>query len=54
MPLFGSDVEAEESHAASSKSKDRKKKKQKLKHLPMFATADDYAHLLGGSDDDEE
>ncbi|KAK4052920.1 RNA-binding ribosome biosynthesis protein mak21 [Microbotryomycetes sp. JL221] len=27
-------------------------KKQKLKHMPMFASAEDYAHLLGGSDDE--
>ncbi|KAM0793697.1 hypothetical protein ACM66B_001122 [Microbotryomycetes sp. NB124-2] len=29
-------------------------KKRKLKHLPVFASADDYAHLLGGDDDDDE
>lgn len=57
MPLFigdpgdqgeGSDVERKQ----ASKSQERRKKKQKLNSLPMFATAEDYAHLLGGEDDD--
>lgn len=30
----------------------KKKKKRKLKHLPTFASADDYAKLLGGDDAD--
>ncbi|KAK7193341.1 hypothetical protein DPSP01_010995 [Paraphaeosphaeria sporulosa] len=37
--------------AAKSKEKDKKKaKKRKLKHLPTFASADDYAKLLAGDD----
>ncbi|KAF2866690.1 CBF/Mak21 family-domain-containing protein [Massariosphaeria phaeospora] len=29
-------------------------KKRKLKHLPTFASAEDYAKLIGGDDDDSE
>ncbi|KAK4050449.1 RNA-binding ribosome biosynthesis protein mak21 [Microbotryomycetes sp. JL201] len=29
-------------------------KKRKLKHLPVFASADDYAHLLEGGDDEDD
>ena len=55
MPLFGGDMgEGSDGSdtVARTKSQDRKRKKQKLKHLPMFGTAEDYAHLLGASDDD--
>ncbi|KAI9804269.1 MAG: hypothetical protein M1833_007076 [Piccolia ochrophora] len=38
--------------AEASVSKDRKSKRRKLKHLPTFASAEDYAQMLG--DDDEE
>jgi ribosome biogenesis protein MAK21 len=54
MPMFGEDDDDEEEGAKGSKSKDRKSKKRKLNKLPMFATADDYAHLLGGSDDEDD
>ncbi|KAI9829802.1 MAG: hypothetical protein M1826_005379 [Phylliscum demangeonii] len=30
----------------------RSSKRRKLKHLPTFASADDYAHMLGGEDED--
>lgn len=62
MPMFDdlagedSDQDEEESAArASKRSKkdERKNKKRKLKHMPMFATAEDYAHLLGNSDDED-
>jgi ribosome biogenesis protein MAK21 len=32
--------------------KQKGRKKQKLKHLPLFASVDDYAKLLGGDDND--
>ncbi len=36
------------------KQADKKKRKKSMQNLPTFASADDYAHLLGGEDDDEE
>ena len=54
MPMFAqgrSDGEDEPTAKKGSK-EERKQKKRKLKHLPMFATADDYAHLMGDSDED--
>lgn len=42
--------ESDEEEAAGEK---KDNKKRKLKHLPTFASADDYAHLLGGSDDED-
>ncbi|KAK3077438.1 hypothetical protein LTS18_010267, partial [Coniosporium uncinatum] len=33
---------------------EERKKKRKLKHLPTFASAEDYAKLLGQDDDDED
>lgn len=50
------DTDVEEPGPSASKSskdkdKDKKKaKKRKLKHLPTFASADDYAKLIGGDD----
>lgn len=44
------DDEDDEDAAASKKSN----KKRKLKHLPTFASADDYAHLLGADDEDDD
>ena len=35
-----------------SKNQEKKEKKRKLKHLPTFASVEDYAKMLG--DDDEE
>jgi len=54
VPLFDDEdeVEMRTTGGISSKAEDRKSKKRKLKHLPTFATADDYAHLLGASDDE--
>ncbi|GAA5873070.1 hypothetical protein JCM3774_000328 [Rhodotorula dairenensis] len=46
------DVGGAEGKGGDGKDGDRKKKR-KLKHLPTFASADDYAHLLGGSDDED-
>lgn len=62
VPVFGDDdnEEEEDDDAAPVKGKggrtsgaDNKNKKRKLKHMPTFATAEDYAHLLGDSDDEE-
>lgn len=36
------------------KQADKKKRKKSMQNLPTFATAADYAHLLGGDDDDDE
>lgn len=49
--MLGSDNEADQSGAAKDDS--RKRKKRKLKHLPLFGSAEDYAKLLGGSDDED-
>ena len=50
-----SDMEAageeEEEEKEEEKPKDSGKKKRKLKHLPTFASADDYAALLDQEDD---
>lgn len=51
IPLYGSDDEPEAKKIETSNPS--KNKKRKLKHLPLFATADDYAKLLGGSDDED-
>lgn len=61
MPMFlgggdDSDEEVEEptkGKKKGSKKEDRKNKKRKLSSMPVFATADDYAHLLGDSDEDD-
>ncbi|GAA5961282.1 hypothetical protein JCM3765_002898 [Sporobolomyces pararoseus] len=53
IPLYGSDDDDEEEAEAKSSKAGNKNKKRKLKHLPLFATADDYAKLLGGSDDED-
>ncbi|SCV68633.1 BQ2448_754 [Microbotryum intermedium] len=53
--LIGSDEDAPELLPPPSKKQkkdERKLKRQKVKNMPMFATAEDYAHLLGDSDDD--
>jgi ribosome biogenesis protein MAK21 len=43
--------EAAPSKSANATERDnRKAKKRKLKNLPTFASADDYAKLLGGDD----
>ncbi|GAC98806.1 hypothetical protein PHSY_006401 [Pseudozyma hubeiensis SY62] len=53
-----SDSEEDDDDAAdtkrSRKAKDKKKRKKSMANLPTFASAEDYAHLLGGDDDDEE
>ncbi|GAA5841724.1 hypothetical protein JCM11251_007066 [Rhodosporidiobolus azoricus] len=58
--VFGSDDDVPLGEAAEDevdseeeRREAKKAKKRKLKHLPTFASADDYAHLLGGSDDEE-
>lgn len=48
MEAFG---EEEEEEKEQEKPKDNGKKKRKLKHLPTFASADDYAALLDQEDD---
>ncbi|KAG9678327.1 CBF-domain-containing protein, partial [Aureobasidium melanogenum] len=44
--------ETEEKDEKKDKSDEKKKKKRKLKHLPTFASMDDYAKLLGADDED--
>lgn len=46
MPMFGDEEEKD--------TKGRSKKKRKLGALPMFASADDYKHLLGGDSDGDD
>ena len=58
MPMFAGDggdegQGSEADEKATSKSQERRKKKRKLNSLPMFATAEDYAHLLGDDDGDD-
>jgi ribosome biogenesis protein MAK21 len=45
--------ETEEKDEKKEKSDEKKKKKRKLKHLPTFASMDDYAKLLGADDDED-
>ncbi|GAA5854114.1 hypothetical protein JCM9279_002836 [Rhodotorula babjevae] len=49
----GSDDDDDEA-AADAASAKKPSKKRKLKHLPTFASASDYAHLLGGDDEDDD
>lgn len=53
--LLGGDESQEEFSEAARKqaNKEKSNKRRKLKHLPTFATAEDYAALLGRSDDEE-
>ncbi|GAA6064635.1 hypothetical protein JCM10212_003360 [Sporobolomyces blumeae] len=57
VPLYGGDSSNDEEEVDRQKKKqkkdDKKDKKKKLKQLPLFATADDYAKLIGGSDDED-
>ncbi|ORY90226.1 CBF/Mak21 family-domain-containing protein [Leucosporidium creatinivorum] len=59
MPMFldGDKDDEDEDDGKKKKGKgknaDRKAKKRKLNSMPTFATAEDYAHLLGDSDDDD-
>ncbi|SNX83592.1 related to MAK21 - protein required for 60S ribosomal subunit biogenesis [Melanopsichium pennsylvanicum] len=49
------DEEEQESEGDAKKRKkqnDKKKRKKSMQNLPTFASADDYAHLLGGDDDE--
>ncbi|TKY87754.1 hypothetical protein EX895_003335 [Sporisorium graminicola] len=51
-----SDSEDEDDSADAKKrrkSKDKKKRKQSMQNLPTFASAEDYAHLLGGDEDED-
>jgi ribosome biogenesis protein MAK21 len=43
----------DDSDGDDDKKGDKKKKKRKLKHLPTFASAEDYAKLIGDDDDSE-
>ncbi|KAF2003343.1 CBF-domain-containing protein [Amniculicola lignicola CBS 123094] len=53
------DTDAEDDNEADAKTQkqkereERKKKKRKLKHLPTFASAEDYAKLLGGDEESD-
>lgn len=51
LRIGGSEPEASDAEDKSSKPKANKRRK--LKHLPTFATAEDYAALLGASDDEQ-
>lgn len=46
--VLGGEDEAEQ----GPKTTNPQRKKRKLKHLPLFGTAEDYAKLLGDSDDE--
>ncbi|KAI5274240.1 CBF-domain-containing protein [Aureobasidium subglaciale] len=48
----GLDDDVAEKSEKKDEADSKKKKKRKLKHLPTFASADDYAKLLGGDDED--
>ncbi|GAA6007955.1 hypothetical protein JCM10207_006979 [Rhodosporidiobolus poonsookiae] len=49
----GSSDEEKEEEEEEERKRREKAKRRKVKHLPTFASAEDYAHLLGGSDDEE-
>ncbi|EEP81093.1 conserved hypothetical protein [Uncinocarpus reesii 1704] len=48
---FDMDIDAEEGEKTVEKRPSRKEKRRKLKHLPTFASVDDYAALLGQESD---
>ncbi|GAA5981184.1 hypothetical protein JCM11641_003139 [Rhodosporidiobolus odoratus] len=48
------DEDQDEEDERERRKEERKSKRRKVKHLPTFASAEDYAHLLGGSDDEEQ
>lgn len=50
----GSDDDDDGEAPADAASAKKSNKKRKLKHLPTFASASDYAHLLGGDDEDDD
>lgn len=50
----GHDEEDTPSDKKGKKQKENKKRKQAMQNMPTFASADDYAHLLGSDDDDDE
>ncbi|CBQ70989.1 related to MAK21-protein required for 60S ribosomal subunit biogenesis [Sporisorium reilianum SRZ2] len=47
------DSEDDADSSKRRKSKDKKKRKQSMQSLPTFASAEDYAHLLAGDDDED-
>lgn len=49
----GRDDESESEEEAPAAPKKKKSAKQKLKDLPVFASAEDYAQYLGSSDDED-
>jgi ribosome biogenesis protein MAK21 len=49
---FGEDEDEQEPESKTARNKKKRQERKKLKSLPVFASADDYAKLLG--DDDEE
>lgn len=46
--------EDEDGSKPKSKSQQRRAERKKRKAMPTFASADDYAHLLGGDDDEDD
>jgi len=51
MELGGVELPAADTAPSASASASERKKRRKLKHLPTFASADDYAALLGDEDE---
>ena len=58
--MFGDDDELpenfevpEEPEADMSRNKKKRKERKKLKQLPTFASAEDYARMIGGDDDND-
>ncbi|SMQ46557.1 unnamed protein product [Zymoseptoria tritici ST99CH_1A5] len=54
VPVALGDDEEAEPDSANARNKKKRSERKKLKQLPVFASADDYAKLLGGDDDEEE
>lgn len=46
------DEDASDAEQQEQRTKEKSNKRRKVKHLPTFATAEDYAALMGGSDDE--
>lgn len=46
-------ADEEDEGEKGGKKADKKRRKKSMQNLPTFASAEDYAHLLGGDEDDE-
>ncbi|KAI5370347.1 Putative CCAAT-binding factor [Septoria linicola] len=49
---FGAEEEDEQPESNAARNKKKRADKKKLKNLPVFASAEDYAKLIGDDDDD--